>query len=68
MSDAADRLTAWEQLESLESLMRLDPEDDQTIFLIASLYLDELGSGRDAAEWIRKALAIDPTNLEHHRY
>jgi hypothetical protein len=48
--------------------MRLDPEDDQTIFLIASLYLDELGSGRDAAEWIRKALAIDPTNLEHQNY
>jgi hypothetical protein len=65
MSDAADRLTAWGQLESLESSMGLDPEDDQTIFLIASLYLDELGSGRDAAEWIRKVLAIDPTNLEH---
>ena len=45
--------------------MRLDPEDDQTIFLIASHYLDELSSGRDAADWIRKALAIDPTNLEH---
>ena len=24
-----------------------------------------MGSGREAAEWIRKALAIDPTNLEH---
>jgi len=68
MSDAADRLTAWEQLVSLESSMRLDPEDDQTIFLIASLYLDELGSGRDAAEWIRKALGIGPTNLEHQNY
>ncbi|MCH1409380.1 MAG: hypothetical protein L7V87_10135 [Verrucomicrobiales bacterium] len=45
--------------------MRLDPEDDQTIFLIASHYLVELSSGRDAADWIRKALAIDPTNLEH---
>ena len=65
MSDAADRLTAWEQIESLEHSLRLDPEDDQTMSLIASLYLDELGRGREAAEWLRQALAIDPTNREY---
>lgn len=59
-----NRLTAWEEIEALETSLRLDPEDIGTMYQLGHVYLHDLCDGPRAEEWFQRALKIDPTDRD----
>ncbi|MDF1811570.1 MAG: tetratricopeptide repeat protein [Verrucomicrobiales bacterium] len=65
--DAPDRLSAYDQIEAYQKSLRLDPECAATYYNIGLIWLDLLDDGKNAAEWFRKAVTLEPRNRDFQK-
>lgn len=56
---------AWQRIRQLEEALALDPEDDAILASIGDVHLHELEQPREAEQFYRNALAIDPLDADN---